>query len=463
MVSETIALHIPSTARPLPLGWIWARLDEVCVGIYDCPHSTPKIINSGPLIARSQDIREGVFRLKEAAHVSEETYLERIRRAEPRYGDLLYSREGTYFGIAAEVPPHTQVCLGQRMVLIRPSVDRLNFRFLRYWLNSPVLTAHVQGHRDGTVAERLNMPTICGLPIVVPPLTTQQAIAHVLGMLDDKIELNRRMNETLESIVQALFNSWFVDFDPVYAKMAGQQPFGIDADTAALFPASFQESPVGIVPNGWSVKKLGEIVEINPTRYLKRDELAPYLEMANMPTTSARAIDWQDREFTSGTKFMNGDVLIARITPCLENGKTAFVDFLSEGQVGWGSTEYLVFRSKPPLPLEYAYFLARTDGFRSFAIQNMTGSSGRQRVPAESFSSFWAIAPPDGIAKKFGETASLIMAAMKRNDEASKTLAEVRDALLPKLISGELPIQDADRWMEKYTGSDNLSAAVVED
>lgn len=297
--------------------------------------------------------------------------------------------------------------------------------------------------------------------IPLPEAKEQQAIADNLDTLDDKIELNRRMNETLEAIGQALFNSWFVDFDPVRAKMEGREPFGMDADTAALFPSSFEESPLGLVPRGWNVERLSGIVEINPSRYLKREEPAPYLEMANMPTTSARALDWQYREFTSGMKFINGDVLVARITPCLENGKTAFVDFLSNGQVGWGSTEYLVFRSKPPLPLEYAYFLARTDGFRSFAIQSMTGSSGRQRVPAEAFNSFWAVAPPGEIAKKFGETASLIMAAMKRNDEESKTLAQARDALLPKLLSGELRIQDVERRMENQTGFDTFSA--VED
>jgi type I restriction enzyme S subunit len=141
MVNETEAktLHIPSTATELPSNWIWKRLDDVCEGIFDCPHSTPKLTSDDPLLARSQDIRSGVFRLEEAARVSEETYLERIKRAEPIYGDLLYSREGTYFGIAAEVPKNVRVCLGQRMVLLRPASKILNFRFLRYWLNSPTL------------------------------------------------------------------------------------------------------------------------------------------------------------------------------------------------------------------------------------------------------------------------------------------------------------------------------------
>jgi type I restriction enzyme S subunit len=187
----------------------------------------------------------GVFRAEEAARVSEATYRDRIRRAEPRFGDLLYSREGTYFGIAAEVPPNTRVCLGQRMVLIRPASKQVNFRFLRYWLNSPVMAAYIYGYRDGTVAERLNLSTIRALPVPIPPMNEQQDIARILGALDDKIELNHEMNQTLEAIARAIFKSWFVDFDPVWAKMDGERPYGMDAETAALFPDALVESDLG--------------------------------------------------------------------------------------------------------------------------------------------------------------------------------------------------------------------------
>jgi type I restriction enzyme S subunit len=156
-------------------------------------------------------------------------------------------------------------------------------------------------------------------------------------------------------------------------------------------------------------------------------------------------VDWTIRDVGSGMKFMNGDVLVARITPCLENGKTAFVDFLGDGQVGWGSTEYIVLRSKPPLPVEYAYFLARTEEFRSHAITNMTGTTGRQRVPATCFASFSVVVPPAQLAERFGQLASSAMAVLKRHDEESRTLAAIRDALLPKLLNGEVQIGDLER------------------
>jgi type I restriction enzyme, S subunit len=438
--TDNRVLHIPFEANGLPDQWRWERLDDVCSGIVDCPHSTPVLMTDGPFIVRSQDIRSGVFRVDQAARVSEKTYSERIRTAEPRHGDLLYSREGTYFGIAAEIPTGVLVCLGQRMVLLRPDPGAVDFRFLRYWLNSPLMERHIHGYRDGTVAERLNLPTIRALPVAVPPLNQQRAITQVLGALDDKIELNGQMNETLEAMVLAIFKSWFVDFDPVCAKAAGQAPPGLDPEIAALFPNRFEQSELGEAPVGWRVVPLPEVIHVNPTRSLKRGELAPYLDMANMPTHSPRAISVYDREFGSGMRFIDGDTLLARITPCLENGKTCFVDFLGPDRLGWGSTEYIVLRPKPPLPIEYAYFLARTADFRAFAISNMTGTSGRQRVPADCFEHYLIVVPSDEVAKRFGEFARASLTKIKANDEESRTLATIRDVLLPKLLSGELRV-----------------------
>ena len=134
-------VHVPVQAKQWPRQREWVQLQDRCVGIFDCPHSTPTLSDQGPLLVRSQDIRTGIFLTEEAAHVSEETYRDRIARAEPSFGDILYSREGTYFGIAAEMPRDVKACLGQRMVLIRPDHQRVNSRFLWYWLNSPILWA----------------------------------------------------------------------------------------------------------------------------------------------------------------------------------------------------------------------------------------------------------------------------------------------------------------------------------
>jgi type I restriction enzyme, S subunit len=307
-------------------------------------------------------------------------------------------------------------------------------RFVVYLLK----TINVQTYSDKAAVPGLNRNHLHMEPVRRPPLVEQRAIAHVLGTLDDKIDLNRRMNETLESMARALFKSWFVDFDPVRAKMEGRQPAGMDAGTAALFPAAFEDSPLGEIPKGWTIAHLPELIEVNPSRRLAHGSVAPYLDMQNVPTAGHRPSNWIGRPFGSGMRFSNGDTLVARITPCLENGKTAFVDFLKDSEIGWGSTEFIVLRPKPPIPPEYAYYLARSDEFRAFAIANMTGTSGRQRVPANCFDSFDLVAAPAGIAAQFGPFVRSVMRQISANVEQSRTLATIRDALLPKLLSGEI-------------------------
>lgn len=340
---------------------------------------------------------------------------------------------------------HDLPCLlVQRVARLRakPTLDQ---RFLRYIIGSAYFTDHVLGVQTGTAVPHISAGQIREFRFLCPPLPVQQNIGGILSAFDDKIELNRRMNETLEAMARALFNSWFVDFDPVRAKAEGREPAGMSLDTARVFPSAFVDSTVGRVPKGWSVKPLPEAIHVNPARPLAKGAVAPYLEMGNMPTSSARPLGWELREAGSGMKFVNGDTLLARITPCLENGKTAFVDFLADGQVGWGSTEYIVLRSKPPLPPEYAYFLARSDDLRAHAIQNMTGTSGRQRVPAECFNSYPVVVPSEPVARRFGEWAGGVLRTMRAHDEQSATLATIRAALLPKLLAGEIRVQEAER------------------
>jgi type I restriction enzyme S subunit len=341
----------------------------------------------------------------------------------------------------------------QQINTLIPSRDLADDLFVYYSLSAQRDSIFRLG-AGGSRTPILNKSGFEAFEIDLPPLPEQQAIAHILGTLDDKIELNRRMNATLEAMARALFQSWFVDFDPVRAKLDGRPPAGLDEATAALFPAHFQDSPLGPIPQGWEVKPMSEVIEVNPRRTLKSGAIAPYLDMKNMPTQGHAADEIINREFNSGTKFQNGDTLLARITPCLENGKTAFVDFLEEGQVGWGSTEYIVFVPKLPLTPEFGYYLARSDALRLHAIQNMTGTSGRQRVPSDCFSQFRFAVPPAKIAKRFGEITSPWMKQIHANIEQSRTLATLRDTLLPKLLSGELRVAEINELAHSSSGTD---------
>ncbi len=364
----------------------------------------------------------------------------RVRSKMAKPGDAVITTKGNSTGRTTFVTPSMPPFVYSPHLSYWRSLDsgRIEGGFLRYWSKGREFREQLAGMKASTdMAPYLSLIDQKRLEITLPPITEQRAIAHILGALDDKIELNRRMNETLEAMARALFKSWFVDFEPVRAKAEGRD-CGLPRELDELFPDSFEDSELGEIPTGWEAVPLPDVIDVNPSRLLRKGVEAPYLDMANMPTRGHSPDDVVDREFGSGMRFMNGDTLVARITPCLENGKTAFVDFLETGQVGWGSTEYIILRPKPPLPDEFAYCLARSLEFRDFAIQSMTGSSGRQRVPAESLSHFRVVAAPKSIATAFGRIIKPLFARASAATKESRALSAVRDALLPKLIAGKL-------------------------
>jgi type I restriction enzyme S subunit len=190
----------------------------------------------------------------------------------------------------------------------------------------------------------------------------------------------------------------------------------------------------------WAEGCLGGIADLNPTYTLKKGAIAPYLEMKNLGTSTFAPDDWYDREFTSGMKFQNGDTLLARITPCLENGKTGYVAFLDENETGWGSTEFIVIRMKAPFHPFTSYVLARNSDFRDFVISNMTGSSGRQRAQADVVATYDLLIPPRDVIGRMNEQLESIVTKLINNSNQIRTLEKLRDTLLPKLMSGEVRV-----------------------
>jgi len=428
--------------------WETVRVQDIAkrtaTGPFGSAISSKHFLDSGVPVIRGSNLSQIVStRLDDSGlvFVSEEKAQE-FRRSEVRRGDLVFTCWGTIdqVGLIDDRAKHDRYIVSNKQMLLTPDATRADSLFLYYYFASPDVRALIINQGIGSSVPGFNLGQLRSFEIPLPPLTEQKAIAAVLGALDDKIECNRRMNATLEAMARALFQSWFVDFDPVRAKVDGRTPAHLDPATAALFPDSLQESGDGHIPKGWTAQRLPDAIEVNPRRTLKSGTIAPYLDMKNLPTQGHSAEEVIDREFNSGTKFRNGDTLLARITPCLENGKTGYVDFLEDGQVGWGSTEYIVLAPKSPLPPQFGYLLARSDALRAHAIQNMTGTSGRQRVPAECFSTFWlAVATPE-IARRFDELTAPLMAKIKSNSTESRTLAALRDALLPRLLSGELRV-----------------------
>ncbi|HWQ93282.1 MAG TPA: restriction endonuclease subunit S [Clostridia bacterium] len=360
-------------------------------------------------------------------------------------GDVVFTSKGTvgrFAYVRASTPPFVyspQLCFWRSL-----DHDRLLPRFLYYWMQSSEFLGQIDYLKGQTdMADYVSLRDQKRMHFTLPLPHIQRGIVSVLDPIDERIDTLRQQNATLEAVAQAIFKSWFVDFDPVKAKVEGRDPEGMDADTAALFPSEFQDSELGLIPKGWTVENLSDAIMINPTRSLKKGSDAPYLDMANTPVAGHRPSGWLIRAFGSGTKFTNGDTLLARITPCLENGKTALVDFLQPEQIGWGSTEFIVLGTRGSIPPEFIYLLARWEPFRSFAIQSMSGTSGRQRVQTDRLGQYKLALPGKQVLEQFGAVIAPIFARIKSASEQSKTLAQVRDSLLPKLISGQLRIPEA--------------------
>lgn len=454
-------MAVEELVGPAPKGWKYKTLGAACkdgggdiqTGPFGSQLHASDYVPVGVPSIMPQNIGDNRIIEDGIARITPED-ARRLSRYLVRRGDIVYSRRGDVERRALVGHHEDGWLCGTGCIRVRLGENGADPRYASYYLGHPVVREWIVRHAHGATMPNLNTSILAACPFLEPPLAEQRAIAHILGTLDDKIELNRRMSETLEAMARALFKAWFVDFEPVRAKMEGRWRRGetlpgLPAHLYDLFPDRLVDSELGEIPEGWQVAPLTEVVEVNPPRFLRKGTMAPYLDMANMPTTGHAPDEVVEREFESGMRFINGDTLVARITPCLENGKTAFVDFLQDGLVGWGSTEYIVLHPKPPLPEEYGYCLARSPSFREFAIQSMTGTSGRQRVPAESLAHFQVVAPTRPIAEAFGRAVKPKFARSSAAIRESRTLATLRDTLLPKLISGELRVKDAETFLER--------------
>lgn len=254
--------------------------------------------------------------------------------------------------------------------------------------------------------------------VPTPTLPEQERIASILSAYDDLIENNRRRIQLLEQAARLLYKEWFVRF---------------------RFPGHEHVKVIEGVPAKWERVATPIAIDINPHTKLSDDREHWWVEMGDLPLDSMVIQSARRREGRGGSKFQNGDILFARITPCLENGKTAFVDFLSNGETARGSTEFIVLRSKRLSP-EYVYCLSRTYAFRHNAIKSMIGSSGRQRVQESCFDKFMVLIPPLAILGAFTDIVRPIFRQIRTLHVQSQEAGKARDLLLPRLMSGEVAV-----------------------
>lgn len=394
-------------------------LNDVCEFIVDCPHSTAKDEGVGYPLIRTPNVGRGRLILNDVHRVSEATYQKRNLRATPQDDDLIMAREAPA-GNVAIIKNGEKVCLGQRTVLLRPDKTKVYPDYLAYYLLAPQQQYGLLGTANGATVAHVNIPVIKTLPVSLPSIERQKKAADILIAYDDLIENNQQQIKLLEEAAQRLYKEWFVDL---------------------RYPGHEDAPVVDGVPEGWIACVLDDVIEFNPKISLNKDRVKQCVPMAALSTQSMilNSGEFTETTSTSGSKFQNGDTLLARITPCLENGKTGFVAGLDSDEGAVGSTEFIVMRSKRLNPY-MVYLLARTDDFRKTAINSMTGSDGRQRAQPGKIRAYPFLLPPDSIIDSFGDIVKPIFDTIQKRNQQNAQLSEARDRLLPKLMSGEIAV-----------------------
>ena len=459
--------EVQKVKNALPDGWVEKRLSEIInlIGGGTPKRKIPEFWGGNIPWLSVKDFNNDYRHVDYAAESITELGLQKSSTKVLKDGQIIISARGTVGALAQLSRPmaFNQSCYG-----IDAKQDYIDNDFLYYLIKYSLVNFKKITH--GAVFDTITRETFNYIKVQLPPLPEQRAIAHILGSLDDKIELNRQMNKTLEAMAQALFKSWFVDFDPVIdnalaagksipeelkekaeiRKALGNTRKPLPEEIQKLFPSEFEYTEeMGWIPKGWKVRSVESVIEINPTVKLPKNVIAPFVDMKALPTTGYSVGAIIEKTYAGGAKFQNGDILLARITPCLENGKTAIVDFLDGDQVGFGSTEFIILRGKGAIRTPFVACLSRNGKFRDHCIQSMVGSSGRQRVQNVCFSNFYlALTIDEILLNQFHLLTESNFIQATKHSKQSRVLSNLRDTLLPKLLSGEIRIPEAEKLVE---------------
>ena len=335
------------------------------------------------------------------------------------------------------------------MIRCRLDRTRSNPLFYFYFFRSP------DGHRvieaiveQGAGASGIRGSDLVRVLVPTPRLSVQNQAAELLGVLDDRITLLRETHATLEAISQALFKSWFVDFDPVRAKMEGRTPEGMDEATAALFPDELEESELGLVPTGWRVGTLADLSDLNPESWTARNQPATiaYVDLANTKDNEISSVTdfaYTDAPSRARRVLRTGDTIVGTVRP--GNRSFAFI----HDPVGnlTGSTGFAVLRPSVVENTEFV-FLAATQASSIEHLAHVADGGAYPAVRPDVVAGLPCVIPDGAVMKAFHESAVVLLAKVSENRKQAQTLATLRDTLLPRLISGQLRLPSAESEVE---------------
>jgi type I restriction enzyme S subunit len=416
--------------------WEWKRLGDHCIKIGS--GSTPKggkdgYLEHGPFtLIRSQNVYNDGFTPNGLAYIGEDQ-AKKLDGVSVEKNDVLLNITGDSVARVCLAPSrYLPARVNQHVAIIRPNGQSFDSRFLRYFLASPIQQDLMLGLASaGATRPALTKGMIEAFKIPCPPLEVQRWIADVLSSLEDRIALLREINTTLEAIAQALFKSWFVDFDPVRAKQGGRKPEGMDSANAALFPDSFEESELGMMPRGWRVGSLNEICNISSGKR-PRDRSDVQAPSAEIPLYGGAGI----MGFTSDSLFDKPKILTGRVGTL---GKVHMVD-----PPFWASDNVLILS-----PTQKIYFIFNFLWLKEIDVIALNRGSTQPLLTQKDLGSQKRIIPSDTALMAFEMIAELTYKRVRENEKQAQTLATLRDTLLPRLISGQLRLPEAETMLEK--------------
>ena len=319
-----------------------------------------------------------------------------------------------------------------------------NPKFCYYLLRS----IDFSGLNAGSGVPTLNRNHLHPMWVRKPPIDEQILIGEFLSTLDDRIALLRKTRKTLETIAQAIFKSWFVDFDPVRAKMEGRQPEGMDEETAASFPDSFEESELGLIPRGWKAGSLDDLSSLNPESWTTKNhpERLLYVDLANTKDNVISEISefaFEDAPSRARRVLRSGDTVVGTVRP----GNRSFAFVNSELENLTGSTGFAVLRPITEAAAEFVYLSATQDSSIEY-LSHVADGGAYPAVRPDVVSNLACVIPSEEILNNFHDMAVLLFESVANNQMRIETLGALRDALLPRLISGRIRLPDAEQKAE---------------
>lgn len=373
---------------------------------------------------------------------------ERLERYILRTGDIVFSRVGSVDRRALVHDDEDGWLFSGRCLRVRPDPIKIIPEYLSWFFGHPGFKEHIRQIAVGATMPSLNTNILSEIPIYYPPLPEQRAIARILGSLDDKIELNRRMNHTLEEMARAIFKSWFMDFDPVRAKEERRAPIGMDAETAALFPDGFEDSELGEVPKGWHVDKIGDLVQAvggstpstkNPEFW--EDGTIHFATPKDLSSLTSPVLLETERKITnkglakiSSGLLPKGAVLLSSRAPI---GYLAITDIPVAVNQG-----FIAMICEGMVPNYYILHWVKMN--MDTIIGNANGTTFLE-ISKKNFRPINLVVPIPEILDKFIDHVGPLHQLIAKNLIQSRTLAALRDSLLPKLISGEIRVENAEK------------------